>query len=115
MLTQQTQSAEVFAQLIQRAHARKDYARIDRLADAMAKRLAPSELCEMARSNNAVVRALAQEALTQMPATLLTSLLGDPVDSAIARLALERQAGEFASEEAKRALREFEHFHLEDF
>src|SRR5262252_4620493 len=32
VLSQQTQSAEVFAQLIQRAHARKDYAQVDALA-----------------------------------------------------------------------------------
>src|SRR5947207_2686451 len=66
VLTQQTQSAEVFARLIQRAHSRKDYARIDEMADIMAKRLAPTEVCEMARSSNAVVQALAQEAPTQM-------------------------------------------------
>ena len=115
VLTQQTQSAEVFARLIQRAHTRKDYARIDEMADIMAKRLAPSEVCEMARSNNAVVQALAQEALTQMPAPLLMALLCDPVDAAVARVALQRQATEYASEEAQRALREFEEFRLEDF
>jgi len=32
VLTQQTQSAEVFAQLIERAHRRNDYARVDALA-----------------------------------------------------------------------------------
>src|SRR5438309_3056608 len=35
MLAEQTQSAEVFAQLIQRAHGRMDYARLDQLANAM--------------------------------------------------------------------------------
>lgn len=115
VLTQQTQSAEVLARLIQRAHSRKDYARIDEMADIMVKRLAPSEVCEMARSNNAVVQALAQEALTQMPAPLLMALLCDPVDAAVARFALQRQATEYASEEAQRALREFEEFRLEDF
>lgn len=114
MLTQQTQSAEVFAQLIQRAHTQKQYARIDELADAMARRLAPSEVCELARANNVVVRSLAHEALTQMPSPVLMALLGDPVDSAVARFALERQAGEYASEEAQRALREFDEFRLED-
>ena len=114
VLTQQTQSAEVFAQLIQRAHSRKDYARIDEIANAMAKRLAPSEVCELARANDLVVRTLAQEALTQMPAPVLVALLGDPVDAAVARFALERQAGEYASEEARRALREFAEFRLED-
>ena len=61
MLTQQTQSAEVFGQLIQRAHERQQFARLDELANGMATRLAPSELCDMARSHNVVVRALANE------------------------------------------------------
>src|SRR2546421_4399108 len=39
MLAEQTQSAEVFAQLIQRAHGRQDFARLDNLANAMAQRL----------------------------------------------------------------------------
>lgn len=114
VLTQQTQSAEIFAQLIQRAHSRKDYARIDELANAIAKRLAPSEVCELARANDLVVRTLAQEALIQMPSPVLLALLGDPIDGAMARFALERQAGEYASEEARRGLREFEEFRLED-
>lgn len=115
VLIQQTQSAEVFAQLIHRAHERKDYDRVDALAGMLIERLAPSEVCELARSNNVVVRALAQEALTQLPAPLLKALLRDPVDAAVARFALERQASEFASEEALRALREFEDFGTDDF
>jgi hypothetical protein len=115
VLSQQTQSAEVFSQLIKRAHRRNDYARVDALAGIMARRLAPSEVCELARSNNVVVRALAQEALTQMPASLLMALLRDPVDALVARHALERQATEYASEEAYRVLREFEDFSTEDF
>jgi hypothetical protein len=62
-----------------------------------------------------VVRALAQEALTQMPATLLMVLLRDPVDALVARHALERQATEYGSDEAYRVLREFEDFSSEDF
>jgi hypothetical protein len=115
VLIQQTQSAEVFAQLIQRAHLRKDFARVDALAGMLSERLAPSEVCELARSNNVVVRALAHEALTQMPAARLMALLRDPVDAMVARHALERQATEYASEEAYRVLREFEDFSTEDF
>jgi hypothetical protein len=115
VLTQQTQSAEVFAQLILRAHQRNDYARVDALAGMLSERLAPSEVCELARTNNVVVRALAQEALTQMPASLLAVLLRDPVDALVARHALERQATEYASEEAYRALRDFEDFSTEEF
>ena len=115
VLTQQTQSAEVFSQLIQRAHLRQDFARVDALAGMLSERLAPSEVCELARSNNVVVRALAHEALTQMPAARLMALLRDPVDAMVARHALERQATEYASEEAYRALREFEDFGTEEF
>ena len=115
VLTEQTQSAEVFAQLIQRAHGRKDYARIDALAGVLAQRLAPTEVCELARSPNVVVRALAQEALAQMPAPLLVMLLRDPVDAAIARYALQRQASEYNSEEARQALQELDDFGLEQF
>ena len=115
VLTQQTQSAEVFAQLIQRAHLRQDFARVDALAGMLSERLAPSEVCELARASNVVVRALAHEALTQMPAARLMALLRDPVDAMVARHALERQATEYASEEAYRVLREFEDFGTEDF
>lgn len=108
MLTQQTQSAEVFAQLIQRAHARQQFARLDELANGMAIRLAPSELCDMARSPNVVVRALANEVLTQAPPSLLRALLHDPIDAEVARSVLERQAHEFGLEEAKRTLRELD-------
>jgi hypothetical protein len=110
MLTEQTQSGEVFAQLIQRAHSRQEYARVEELANAMAMRLAPSELCELARSANVVVRALAHEVLAQAPASLLRALIHDPVDAEVARTVLERQAYEFGSEEARRALREFDEF-----
>ena len=106
MLTEQTQSAEVFAQLIQRAHARHQFARLDELANGMSMRLAPSELCDMARSSNVVVRALAHEVLAQAPTSLLRALLHDPIDAEVARSVLERQAHEFGSEEARRTLHE---------
>lgn len=115
LLSQQTQSAEVFAQLIERAHQRKDFARVDALANLLPERLAPSELCELARANNVVVRALAQEALTQLPTSLLMALIRDPVDAMVARQALERQAIEFGSDDAQRALRESDEAGLEDY
>lgn len=108
VLSQQTQSAEVFAQLIERAHRRKNYAKVDALAELLPERLAPSEMAELGRANNVVVRALAQEALTQLPTSLLAALLRDPVDAMVARQALERQALEFASLEAQQVLNEFE-------
>ncbi|MGZ8844460.1 MAG: hypothetical protein ACXW18_12415 [Pyrinomonadaceae bacterium] len=114
VLSQQTQSAEVFAQLIERAHARNDYAGVDSLAALLPERLAPSEMAELGRANNVVVRALAQEALTQLPTSLLVALLRDPVDAMVARQALERQATEFASLEAQQVLNDFERFGLDD-
>jgi hypothetical protein len=117
LLMEQTQSAEVFAQLILRAHAHKDYSRVDALTDALAKRLAPSEVCELARSSNVVVRALAQEVLTQTPPSTLAALSRDPVDAVEARLALVRQAQEYGSEAARRILSELEQeeFGIEEF
>ena len=50
VLSQQTQSAEVFAQLIERAHQRKDYAKVDALAELLPERLAPSEMAELGRA-----------------------------------------------------------------
>jgi hypothetical protein len=101
VLHRQARSAEVFSQLLGRALRAKDYARVDALADVMTARLAPSELCEMARDASPFVRALAQEALLQLPTSTLVSMLGDPVDADTARAALESQADEYDSEEAR--------------
>jgi hypothetical protein len=101
VLQSQTRSAEVFAQLVERAHRGHDFARIDGLADALAHRFAPSEMCELARCPHPVVRALAHEALAQSPTSVLISLLTDPVDAGVARAALECQAIEYGSEEAR--------------
>ena len=100
VLQEKTRSAEVFAQLVRRADNKRDYARIDALADALAG-FAPSEICELARSQDVVVRALANEALAQFPTSVLIGLLSDPVDSEIARDALRRQAVDYGSEEAR--------------
>jgi hypothetical protein len=100
VLQEKTRSAEVFAQLVRRADNKRDYARVDALADALT-RFAPTEICELARSPEVVVRALANEALAQFPTSALISLLSDPVDSEIARDALRRQALDYGSEEAR--------------
>jgi hypothetical protein len=100
VLQEKTRSAEVFAQLVRRADSQRDYRRIDALADALT-RFAPSEICELARSQDVVVRALANEALAQFPTSALIGLLSDPVDSDIARDALRRQALDYGSEEAR--------------
>lgn len=100
VLQEKTRSAEVFAQLVRRADRQRDYARIDALADVLT-RFAPSEICELARYQDVVVRALASETLAQFPTSVLIALLSDPVDSDIARDALRRQALDYGSEEAR--------------
>lgn len=112
VLLDRTQSAEVFAQLVERAHARRDYARIDALADVLAKRLAPAEICELARSGNVVTRALAHECLVAAPTSVLIGLLRDPVDASIAREVLERQAVDYGSEEARQIVNYLEQSEL---
>ena len=104
VLQDKTESAEVFTQLVQRAELQRDYKRIDVLADALSSRFAPSEICELARSEDVVVRELANEALARFPISVLASLLSDPVDSEIARGALRRQVVEYGSEEARRLI-----------
>jgi hypothetical protein len=101
VLQEKTESAEVFAQLVRRASNQRDYKRIDLLADALNARFPPSEICELARSENKIVRELANEALARCPISILTMLLNDPVDSDTARSALRRQVVEYGSEEAR--------------
>jgi hypothetical protein len=101
VLLEKTESAEVFTQLVQRAEMQKDYRRIDTLADALSSRFPPSEVCELARSENAIVRELANEALARCPISVLAGLLNDPVDAETARAALRRQVVEYGSEEAR--------------
>ena len=101
VLQEQTESAEVFAQLVRRASSQRDYKRIDSLADALNSRFPPSEICELARSEDQIVRELANEALARCPIAVLAGLLGDPVDAETARAALRRQVIEYGSEEAR--------------
>ncbi|HKS09370.1 MAG TPA: hypothetical protein VJS13_07465 [Pyrinomonadaceae bacterium] len=104
VLQEQTESAEVFAQLVRRAEMQKDYKRIDTLADALTSRFPPSEICELARSEDVIVRELANEALARCPVSVLVALLNDPVDAETARYALRRQVVEYGSEDARRIL-----------
>ena len=101
VLQEKTESAEVFAQLVRRASRQRDYKRIDVLADALNKRFPPSEICELARSEDKIVRELANEGLARSPISVLTMLLNDPVDADTARAALRRQIVEYGSEEAR--------------
>ena len=104
VLQEQTESAEVFAQLVRRAESQKDYKRIDVLADALTSRFPPSEICELARSEDVIVRELANEALARCPISVLSGLLNDPVDAETARSALRRQVAEYGSEDARQLL-----------
>lgn len=101
VLQGQAQSAEVFARLIARALATRNYTRIDELADTLSTRLAPSEICQLARHPHPAIRAIAHETLAQSPTHVLAELLNDPVDSDAARDALQSQATEYGSEEAR--------------
>ena len=101
VLHHEARSAEIFAQLFERALRARDYRRVDTLADTLAQRLPPSEVCELARHTNPAVRALAHEALAQGPTSTLVELLGDPVDAEVARDALATQAGDYGSDEAR--------------
>ncbi len=101
VLLEKTESAEVFTQLVRRAQMHKDYRRIDTLADALSSRFPASEICELARSQDKVVRELANEALARCPVSVLAGLLNDPVDAETARAALRRQIVEYGSEEAR--------------
>jgi hypothetical protein len=71
VLQEKTESAEVFAQLVRRAQTQKDYKRIDALADALNSRFPSSEICELARSEEVIVRELANEALARCPTSVL--------------------------------------------
>lgn len=108
VLQEQTESAEVFAQLVRRAEMHKDYKRIDLLADALTSRFPPSEISELARSEDVIVRELANEALARCPVSVLSGLLNDPVDAETARSALRRQVAEYGSEDARRLLNALE-------
>lgn len=101
VLQEQTESAEVFTQLVRRASKQRDYKRIDNLADALNSRFPTSEICELARSEDQIVRELANETLARCPIAVLANLLNDPVDAETARAALRRQVVEYGSEEAR--------------
>ncbi len=105
VLEAQTESAEIFIQLVERALLRYDYARVDLLADALTARFSAAEVCEIVRqAQHAPVRALAFESLAQIPVFRLFPLVDDPLYSDIVRIAIEQQAFEFESEEARMLL-----------
>lgn len=105
VLESQSESAEIFIQLAERALERRDYARIDRLADLLGERYSVGEMCEIARqATNPAIRAIAMETIALMPVDEIVPSLEDPIYEDIARFALEQKAIEFESEEARQVL-----------
>ena len=109
VLEQKTESAEVFIQLATRAIQRNDFKKVDRLADILAERFSAGEVAEIIRSTElAQIRAIGFETLAMMPVSLLLPLLDDAVYFEIARNALEQQAFEFESDEAREVLEQLD-------
>jgi hypothetical protein len=108
VLEAQSESAEIFIQLAERALAKRDYKEIDRLADLLAERFSVGEMCEIARqTTNPAIRAIAMETMVLMPVEEIMPLLDDPIYEDIARAALEIKAYEYESEDARRVLDHF--------
>ena len=109
VLESQTESAEVFIQLAKRALARNDFRKIDELADILASRFSAGEVAEIVRQTDmAQIRALGYESLALMPVVSLLKVLDDPLYFEIIRNALEQQAFEYESDEARAILEQLE-------
>ncbi len=105
VLEAQTASAEVFIQLAKRAIARSDYKKLDELADALMTRFSAGEIAEIIRQTDmAQIRAVAYETLAVLPVSALLTILDDSIYTEIAVNALEQQAFEYDSEEAREIL-----------
>lgn len=112
VLEEQTESAEVFIQLAKRALARNDFRKMDELADILASRFSAAEIAEIVRQTDmAQIRAIAYETLALKPIASLLTILDDTLYFEIARNAIEQQAYEYESEEARMIL---DHLDLED-
>jgi hypothetical protein len=80
VLEAQSESAEVFIQLAERALAKRDYKEIDRLADLLAERFSVVEMCEIARqTTNPAIRAIAMETIALMPVEEIMPALDDQI------------------------------------
>lgn len=112
VLESQTESAEVFIQLSKRALARNDFKKFEELADILASRFSAGEIAEIIRQTDmAQIRAVAYETLSMMPIPALLKVLDDPLYYDIVRNALEQQAFEYESDEARAIL---EHLDFEE-
>lgn len=105
VLEVKTESAEVFIQLAERVLKRNDYEKFDKLVDVLNNRFSAGEIAEIIRQTDlAQIRAVAFETLSMMPTARLMPLLDDSLYFDIARNALEQQAFEYDSEEAREVL-----------
>jgi hypothetical protein len=105
VLEAQTASAEVFIQLAKRAIARNDYKKLDALADVLLTRFSAGEIAEIIRQTDmAQIRAIAYETLALLPVSAIMTILDDSIYTEIAVNALEQQAFEYDSEEARELL-----------
>lgn len=110
VLQAQTESAEVFIQLAERALKENDFRHIDVLADILSQRFSVGEICEIVRqTTNPAIRALGFEALALVPVSSLLQIVDDPVYFEIVRNALEQQAFEYESAEARRVLEQLDY------
>lgn len=105
VLESQTASAEVFIQLAKRAIARNDYKKLDELADVLTNRFSAGEIAEIVRQTDMPqIRAIAYETLSLLPTSAIAAIIDDSIYTEIAVNALEQQAFEYDSEEAKEIL-----------
>jgi hypothetical protein len=105
VLQSQTESAEVFIQLAERAINQKNYQKLDALADSLQARFSVGEICEIIRqTDNLTIREIAQESLALQPVSALMQLINDQLYQEIIENALAQKAFEFDSEEARQML-----------
>lgn len=110
VLESKTESAEVFIHLAERALARNDFKKIDKLTDILAKRFSIGEMCETIRqTENPAIRALAFETLALVPVNALLPLLDDPLYEEIVKNVLEQQAFEYENEQARQILEQLDY------
>jgi hypothetical protein len=109
ILEAQSGSAEVFIQLATRAIKQHDYRKLDALADVLAERFAPGEIAEIVRQSDLPqIRAIAYETLSMLSLRSLVMLIDDPLYAEIAANAIEQQAFEYDSEDAREILEQLE-------
>lgn len=109
VLEAQTESAEVFIQLAERILKKNDYASFDRLSNVLHERFSAGEIAEIIRqTDKPQIRAVAYETLSLLPTTAILTVLDDPLYADIALAAIEQQAFEYESEDARRVLEQIE-------